>query len=193
MEPKVIIFDGPDNVGKTTQIKMLMKHLIDRPTYVNYFPNIVGISNEQSFEYNKMLYEDMFLLMGQSLIVKRNLIFDRSYLSEFVYGKLYRDQEPRYVFNIEVNGYCQIDTKNMFNVFLIVLIDDYKNLIKREDGNSFSIDENLKRKEVNLFKKAYKESYIDNKILIDTKNKTIEKVNQKILKFLGIEDVKTNK
>lgn len=190
MDSKIIIFDGPDNVGKTTQIKLLMQNLICNPTYINYFPHINGITQQESNNYNIILYNDMFTLMNKAFDKNRNLIFDRSYISEFVYGKLYRNQNTEYIFHIEANGLHYL--KNKLSIFLIIFIDNYKNLINREDGNSFSINEKDKINEIKLFKKAYKKSNIKNKILINVDNKSKEEVNINVLNFLGLNDIKKN-
>jgi len=177
-----IIFEGIDNVGKSTQIKLLQKQLIDKPTHVIHYSAIPGISPEQSKIYSENLYRDMFDLMHDASHRGRNLIFDRSHLGEYVYAPIYRDYSGSYVFEIE--------QEYMYNPFfkhliLFVLIDEPQNAIAREDGNSFSTDVSVKQLEIDKFKKAFELSYISNKFLININGKSIEDVHNSILTFLS--------
>ena len=74
----------------------------------------------------------------------------------------------------------------MNKTYLIVLIDDPENLIKREDGNSFSTDLEKKQLEVDRFVDFFKKSRIGNKIIINIKDKDANQVFEEIKDFLNI-------
>ena len=174
----IIIFEGLDRVGKSTQIKLLQKRLIDKPTHVIHYSAISGITPEQSQNYSEKLYRDMFDMMHDAHYRGRNLIFDRSHLGEFVYAPIYRNYSGNYVFEIE-NEYA---LNPFFNdIFLIVLIDEPESAISREDGNSFSTDITIKQLEISKFKLAYEYSSIKNKCLININGKTIDDVHKLVI------------
>lgn len=177
-----IIFDGIDRCGKTTQIKLLQKHLISKPTHVIHYSAIYGITSKKSREYGEIIYRDMFDLISDAYYKGRNLIFDRSHIGEFVYSPIYRNYSGSYVFGIEQ----EYKLNPFFNhIALIVLIDEPENVIGREDGNSFSTDIEIKKLEIDRFKLAYELTSIKNKLLININGKSIDDVHNLILNFLN--------
>jgi len=179
----VIIFDGLDRTGKSTQIKLLMKYLIDDPTYVIHFTNIPGISSQQSKNYSKMLYNDMFkFIEDNSKIYKRNIIFDRSHIGEYVYAPMYRNYIGSFIYNIEKK---YENTPIFKDIFLFVCVDEAENLLRREDGHSLSSNSSiLKVHEIKMFESAFNLSLIKNKLLININNKSIETVHNEIIQFI---------
>jgi len=133
---KFILFEGLDNTGKTTQMKNLLSCFLAQPTFSIHFSGIKNITNQQAINYNKIFYNDLFQLMKESN-GKRNLICDRSHIGEYVYGFIYRKYNPDYIFEIE-NKWKNEDFWK--NIYLITFVDDVENVIKREDGESFSIE-----------------------------------------------------
>jgi thymidylate kinase len=181
---KFILCEGIDRVGKDTQIKELLPKLVNNPTQVFHYSSIKGLSKQESKKYSKMLYTDMFKIMKQSFSGdKRNLIFNRAHLGEFVYGPLYRKYKGDYIFNIE-KKFEKYDFWD--SVYLITFIDTPENLIAREDGDSFSIDPKMKQKEIDLFKEATEKSLIKNKMIMNINGKSIEQVHNEICIFLGV-------
>ena len=171
-----IIIDGPDNVGKTTQIRNIKNYFNNLPFHTIHYSNIVQKSIEDTINYSKKLYKELFELLNS----KYNFICDRCHLDELVYGNIYRGYSGDYV--IELEKECNLD--KLENLFLIILIDTPENLIKRDDGKSFSIDLDKKKKEIELFKEAFKKSTIKNKILIDINGKNENEVFDEIINFL---------
>jgi len=178
----IIIFESPDNLGKDTQIKLLQKFLIDKPTHIFHYSNISGISNKDCKKYSKKLYTDTFKII-KKLYKNRHLIFNRFLIGEYVYSPIYRNYNGDYIFNIE-KKYC--NEKFWDDIYLISFTDSIENIINREDGKSFSIDPLIKQQEISLFKEAIEKSIIKNKIIIDINGKSIEQVHQEIYKFLGV-------
>lgn len=168
----IIMMEGPDNVGKSTQIKMLLKYLIDKPTYVIHFSGISGITSNESRKYSELMYDDMFNIIKEANNNDRNLIFDRSHIGEFVYSPLYRNYSGEYIFDIE-KKYLDI----IKNVYLFTFIDNPVNLLKREDGNSFTIDVHKKEQEIDLFKEAYRKTNIKHKYIVDVSEQSIDSVH----------------
>lgn len=184
-----IIFEGLDNTGKDTQIKLIHKYLIDKPTHVLHYSAIKNISSQQSRKYCEKLYVDVFKLMNDS-INKRHLIFNRSWLGEYVYSPLYRNYSGEYVFKIEERFK---DTYYFERINLIIFIDTAENLITRDDGQSHSIDVEMKNKEIKMFREVYYKTNIQNKIIININNKSIEDVHIEIKNFLKLKDIINDK
>lgn len=176
---KVIIFEGLDRVGKTSQIKLLLKYLLDNPTYVIHFSGIPGIEPATSRKYSEIMYDDMFNLIRDANDNNRNLIFDRSHLGEYVYSPIYRKYSGEFIFDIEKKHVDVIK-----NVHLFVLIDTPANLLEREDGNSFTLDINKKQHEIDLFKEAFDKTNIRHKYLIDINKQSINTVHTFIRNIL---------
>lgn len=174
----VIIFEGVDNSGKDTQIRLIKKHLLTLPTHVLSYSDIKGISSTLHKDILKKQYEDGVQIIKES-IKKRNLIFNRFLFGENIYSFKYRGYDGGYIFNIEKNL-----LKHQDDTYLIVFVDNEKNLLKREDGLSFSKNLKDKKYEVEKFKETYNKSKIKNKILINIENKKIEDVYEEVRNFL---------
>lgn len=173
----LIIVEGPDNVGKTTQIRNISKLLNDN----NIINHTLHYSNLQSDILNgneirknsKIMYDNMINISNST---SDFFISDRFHLGEYVYGKIYRNYDnPTNIFDIE---------KLTDNILLIVLIDSAENLISRDDNKSFSINKNIKNKEIELFIESYNLSKFK-KILINIENKNIDSVWSEIHIFLN--------
>jgi len=120
------------------------------------------------------------------MIYERYFIYDRSHLGESVYSPIYRNYSGDYVFDIEKES-KDFGCKTINSCALIVFVDEPENLIKRDDGLSFSVDLDKKQDEINRFIEAFNKSNIKKKILINIKDRSIEEVHEIIVKFL--EDV----
>ena len=166
---KLIIFEGPDRIGKSTQVKKLFQlmNMSENkiPTIMlhnAYFPIIqstIDFKKEQIQKYYNY-YENQMNVLCEGR--DANWILDRSHLGEWVYGQLYRKYKSYDIF--ELDNFIQ----KYFDCYLIVMIDDSERLIEREDGNSFSQkDLGLKQKEIYLFKEVYYNSKITKKFLIN--------------------------
>ena len=182
--PQSIIIEGPDNVGKGTQIQIIREYIAKKNIASHYlhYSNIKGISNKHQIErISKCLYTEMFQLIDLSSQPRIVMILDRAHLGEFVYSPMYRHYSGDYVWDLEK------DFKNRnigyMNTKLIVFIDNPENLVKRDDGLSFSIELDKKKEEVERFVKAYETSVLQKK-LINIKNKSIDDVWFEVKEFL---------
>jgi len=176
---KFLIFEGPDNTGKGTQIKLVHENCTERLFHTVHYSGLGFPLPEQHIEYSKELYEDMFKMMFDSK-VDRNFIFDRSHLGEMVYAPLYRKYDGDYVLDIE-KKYTE-DLAN--NLYLIVFINDPETILKRDDGLSYYQNLDGVRQEVNYFIEAYNKSQIHNKILINVGNKTPQEIHEIVMDFI---------
>ena len=178
----IIIIEGLDRVGKDTQIKLLQTNLVDKPCHIFHYSAIKNIDNKFCKKYSKKLYNDGFKIIGK-LYKNRHLIFNRFLLGETVYSPIYRKYSGDYIYKLEQ----KYQKKDFFKeIYLITIIDDVDNLLKREDGLSFSIDPTKKQKEIDGFTDAYNRSNIVNKKLININNKSIDEVHLEICDFLKI-------
>lgn len=155
----IYLVEGPDRTGKSTFIDML------RSTLKN--PYIMTIhcgkppKDVDNVEWTKRHYLN---LISRILYLNNNghdVILDRSWLGETVYGPLYRNTD------IPLNFFERLisDFNNQFK--LVLFLDSAESLLSREDGNSHSNDLEFKNKELSLFLNSYNESIIKNKYLVD--------------------------
>lgn len=148
-----------------------------------HYSNVKQSNTFEVIKYNKKLYSEMFHMMLNSLKDDNSgVICDRSHLGEIVYGNIYRGYTGDYVIDIEKNFHHIIDLWN--NLFLITLIDEPQNLISREDGLSFSINIEKKKREIELFEMAHNISTINNKLIININNKDENKVFEEVKEFI---------
>ena len=53
-----IIIDGPDNVGKTTQIRNIKNYFNNLPFHTIHYSNVTQKSIEDTINYSKKLYKE---------------------------------------------------------------------------------------------------------------------------------------
>lgn len=177
----VIIFEGLDRCGKSTQIKRLMKHFTDKPIQWLHYSSIKGLSAEEQTAWFQKEFRHMFSLIQDN---SAHWFLDRSHLGERVYGTLYRPNvDTSYVFDLE-----QEFKVNQMDMYLFVFYDSSLGNLKRDDGDSYSTDEDIVRKEIDLFKKAAVDSSIKNKMLIDIAGKNPDEVEMQIFDYLSFEN-----
>lgn len=165
----LIIFEGQDRVGKDTQIKLLIKY-INNYEYIHFKKPSSKINAIRDIIINiKKIQENP----------NKIWIWNRSHISDYIYGKIYRKYNSDYIFDVEKKY------KKIFeNAYLIFLFCDIKTLLEREDGQSPSGKEINKYKELNRYYSAIEKSIIQNKLKI--KNINIQETNEKIKLFLKI-------
>jgi thymidylate kinase len=177
---KFIIVEGLDRCGKDTQIGLIQKAFKEETFQVFHYNKIPFDTQEDTIDFSKRLYDDMFRMMEENLGKTRNLIFNRSHLGESVYAPLYRKYDGDYIFEIE----DRYDEALAQNLFMIVLVNDPSILAKRDDGNSLSKGEDDIRKEKEMFERAYFKSKIKNRLLVDVGTETPREVLSVILQFI---------
>lgn len=196
----VVLFDGLDNTGKTTQIQKLVSYFANKDmiSTVCKYSKFDKLDKKKEEKFSKRFYKDYFekivnwpdkVIPDPAYIAEdnihyihdNNLILDRGHISEAVYASMYRSYSGDYVWDMEK---C---LENKYNIYLIVLIDSVEKAIEHEDGLSLSNgDADKINIEISKFTEAYKKSCIPNKIIIDINGLSIEEVFAQIIKFLDI-------
>lgn len=164
----VIIVEGLDNTGKSTYIDKLKEHLLssenlqDNDVMIFHFNPIIGRTNEESAnltdEYNIAAVESILNCMRKDKL--KYIILDRSWISEYVYGQIYRGRNSSDILQkiTDLNEYLTyyIGYGNIYlNMFLV---NDPNFVIKNEDGDSLSIGNNQYEqieKEIKLFNEVF--------------------------------------
>ena len=125
----VIIVEGMDRCGKSTIIKKIRKYFVYHNW--NQLTFLKGTGNkEQDLQTNI----DAINLVKTALYNDIDLILDRSWYSEIVYSSIYRG----YLQDILLVKERELLYAFSHQIYLIMLIDRKKNLIKREDGESIT-------------------------------------------------------
>ena len=196
----VVLFDGLDNTGKTTQIQKLVSYFANKDmiSTVCKYSKFDKLDKKKEEKFSKRFYKDYFekivnwpdkVIPDPAYIAEdnihyihdNNLILDRGHISEAVYASMYRSYSGDYVWDLEK---C---LENKYNIYLIVLINSVEKAIEREDGLSLSNgDADKINIEISKFAEAYKKSCIQNKIIIDINGLSIEEVFAQIRKFLDV-------
>ena len=180
----IIIFEGLDRCGKSTQIQKLIHLLHDKSVHQLHYSSVKGFPTKEETEtYSCKMYSDMFNLI-HSHYKDMHFVLDRSHLGEMVYGPIYRGYAGDYVLSIE--NYWRADKEFWDQIHLITFIDKPENVIKRDDGLSFTVDVEKKQKEIDLFVNATNKSFILNKYVLNVDKKDIETVYNELRSVLKI-------
>ena len=184
MVTKLIIVDGMDNTGKSTLIARLTKvleSLGNTTITIHSQKPPKDIAPEDTSAYQHKYYLDLINMLTTLKSERKYdyIILDRGWISEYVYGPLYRNRSKQEI--VEDNIVLDKKVLSLFNipsdVYLIMLLGSTKFLLSREDGKSLSDnDDNLIELERTEFEKGYDYSLIDKKIYyeVDSDNEYIE-------------------
>lgn len=198
----VIIVEGLDNTGKSTYINKLKEHLLssenlqDNDVMIFHFNPIIGRTNEESAnltdEYNIAAAESILNCMRKDK--HKYIILDRSWISEYVYGQIYRGRNSDDILQKikDLNEYLTyyIGYNNVFlNMFLV---KDPNFVIKNEDGDSLSIGNDQYKKiekEINLFNEIFDVCDLRKaKVYVDTSTDnefmTFNELNEKLSEII---------
>ena len=184
MVTKLIIVDGMDNTGKSTLIARLTKvleSLGNTTITIHSQKPPKDIAPEDTSAYQHKYYLDLINMLATLKSERKYdyIILDRGWISEYVYGPLYRNRGKQEI--VEDNIVLDKKVLSLFNipsdVYLIMLLGSTKFLLSREDGKSLSDnDENLIELERTEFEKGFDYSLIDKKIYyeVDSDNEYSE-------------------
>ena len=184
MVTKLIIVDGMDNTGKSTLIARLTKvleSLGNTTITIHSQKPPKDIAPEDTSAYQHKYYLDLINMLATLKSERKYdyIILDRGWISEYVYGPLYRNRDKQEI--VEDNIVLDKKVLSLFNipsdVYLIMLLGSTKFLLSREDGKSLSDnDESLIELERTEFEKGFDYSLIDKKIYyeVDSDNEYIE-------------------
>lgn len=185
MITKLIIVDGMDNTGKSTLIARLtnvLEQLGNTTITIHSQKPPKDIAPEDTAAYQHKYYLNLIdRLVSLKHEHKYNyIILDRGWVSEYVYGPLYRNRSKQEIVedNIVLDKKVLSEFSTMpSDVYLIMLLGSTQFLISQEDGKSLSDnDETLINIEREEFEKGYDYSLIDKKNYyeVDSDNDYIE-------------------
>ena len=179
MTSTVILFEGPDRLGKSTQLLKTKKwfEAKGRTPHVLHYSNVKAPDPEKA---SRKLYTQEFELFSFAHAFGLDLLLDRSHLGEAVYSPIYRGYSGDYVFDLEKKH-----LKPDQDVRLVLFVDDPENVVAREDGKSFSADVERKTIEMEAFVEAFEKSSIQLKTVVDIDGKSIEDVWFELEGFLS--------
>ena len=163
---KLLIVEGLDRCGKDTIIQRLMT---DHPHFIrSHFGYPKGNTADEKHEYQVYSFGIEFSMQriirtayGSNYFQDGLYVWNRSHIGECVYGPMYREKDPEWVFDTEESYFAEDD-----EVYLLYLYADVEFLLKRDDGNSFTTDIEKKKNEARLFEAAVDKSIIKNKMKI---------------------------
>ena len=163
MSKKLIIIEGTDNVGKDTVINQLLNKYKDVKVYHCEKPKLKDAIEAAKEQYNS------FLSLAKESVKNNhsNIIHNRSWYGEYVYGVKYRNNDENEV-KKSILEFEKIILNNIDDVCLIMLLSDNSDfLVKNDDGLSISqAKKELIEDETKRFKDIFKFSTIPNKHII---------------------------
>ena len=178
---KYIILEGPENSGKSTQVKNLIENLSHLQFHKLHYSSLPFKNDTKKCqEYSLKLYSNMFKMLKELKTKDVNFILDRSHLGESVYSPLYRGYSGDYVFELE----SKYVDKLRDELYLITLVNDVDTLYDRNDGKSLYENKEQLSAEINGFEIAHRKSNIKNKLLINTSNMNPIQIRNIILDFI---------
>lgn len=139
---KLIIFEGPDNTGKSTIINNLTTKLNNYKVFHFIAPNQTPVS-ENEIVCNKENCIQFAKDIREKYVHKYDyVILDRSWYSEYVYGQKYRNREEEEVVAEIINIEEILNASNSFDFekdsYLFILKANSDFLANNEDGVSLS-------------------------------------------------------
>lgn len=180
---QVFIIEGPDRCGKGTIIENLIRYTNAQNYLILHSgkPNTKNLSTQQIKE-NQYNYN-----YNQIKLIKENyqnydlIIFDRSYIGEYVYGNLYRNMNYTIenLQDFEQSSFINwLNKTNNCSLQLILVSDSPENRLSREDGNSLSgFKLGVMKSEELLFKEYFNASTIENKFYLDWTKEDFSQLN----------------
>ena len=178
MIPKILIIEGPDNCGKDFVINLINNIISENKSWcyphVEYHctkpkipDNIKSRTNKINYVTNK--YKDILVAAfdnfncGYSFVknelIPEYIIFNRSWLGEYVYGNIYRDfndDESDYIQDI-IRKYIIYDRYYDKENFIYIQLTANIDWLQRNDDNK-SLSDN-KRELIELEQKRFNDIY----------------------------------
>jgi thymidylate kinase len=180
---QVFIIEGPDRCGKGT----IIENLIRCTNAQNYLILHSGKPNTKNLSAQRVKENQYYYNHNQIKLIKENyqnydlIIFDRSYIGEYVYGNLYRSMNytPEDLKNFEQSSYINwLNKTHNCSLQLILVSDSPENRLSREDGNSLAgFKLGVMKSEELLFKEYFNASTIENKFYLDWTKEDFSQLN----------------
>lgn len=183
MKPSLVIFEGPDGIGKSTQAEMFAKRwdakLICQPSN----DNIVSFIRAEAKKNPKFTPFERQLLIAQSHTVDaftkfpgdHNIVMDRSLLSGFVYGEITNVEAPDLaLLQIILERVYQHNVAGKYHV-TIAFLKANKSLKVKDEGDVFEAVEWGRL--ASLYQNQYQvlqNQRLDGKFLLDPEERVVE-------------------
>lgn len=176
----IIAFDGPDNVGKGTQIGLLRKWLKHIPFVLTNLDRPHGSTDDEKINYGLQASKNH--LVAKMAIWEKGIpqIVDRMHYTEYAYSVLRGGHTIKTILELE-NEFK--DLKD--DLFTIIFIDKVENISARDDGKSVykANDYQNITKITNRFIEIAEKSLFNNKV-INIHNKNILTVENEVQSIL---------
>lgn len=156
---KIYIIEGQDRCGKTSLINVIRNKLTNPKVLTIHSSKPPKVANveEWSREYYKNLINTCIQLHSEGF----DIILDRAWLGEVVYGPIYR----KTALTLQELEYSLIGHTDKFS--LVVMTDSGENIAARSDGLSLSDDIDKLNNERALFESATLSSIIATKSIVN--------------------------
>lgn len=134
---RLIILEGLDRCGKSTQLEKLKNHFLNQNYKVNTYH--AGRPKHPAKDYSVSYYIQQMYKIYDELIKDPNLIIilDRSFIGEIVWGD-YRGYSGAESFIEIIN--CSVAEKLLNMAHIFIFKDELERLREREDGESMFSD-----------------------------------------------------
>lgn len=176
----ILIIEGQDKTGKDTLVKACARKYFERnPLVLHCMSPSSSILNPE--EVSKKYYFNLLNFVSLES-PNQNFILNRSHLGEMVYSPLYRGYSGDYVLKLE-SDFLSSDITSK-EVILVTLVDSSHSRLSREDEDSISVSKDNSNEEIKHFIEATHKSSIQNKLLVNICNMTIEEVHERVFDFL---------
>ena len=167
----IVIFDGCDNTGKTTIAQALARRLmwtyfkytfVDKSLLAN---DICSIVNENLERYSLQMLEALGGSYGRGV----NIIIDRHYPSDYVYGRMFRNRTLESLRKIE---------EHLIQLRHLIVICTKDEIEVKDDA---FVDKTQQKTANNMFR-DFKNFSNANVLLLDTTDENLEKQLDTIIK-----------
>ena len=141
----LVIFEGADNLGKTSIInKLTDKFKNERDIlYIHFKTPPTDVKNSldwQEHSFMQGVAKCSYMLNIENVLTYTNkniVFFDRSYFGEYVYGQIYRNEDPKKIIKMIEKVHKNHGT---FNVVIVHLTASKEFVISHDDKKSFTSD-----------------------------------------------------
>jgi thymidylate kinase len=159
----IVIIEGLDRCGKSTLVKNLRKHYFKNPHLLVHHssspPKDVDDPSAWEIEHYFSVFNTASLLTHD---YNYDVIFDRFHLGAAVYGKKYRNANPKDVYELDHDMLSEND-----DVVLILLTDNPEEIFARDDGGSLESSIEDYEDTLEAFREAFNASSCPRKLIIN--------------------------
>lgn len=192
---KIIIIEGLDNTGKTTMINRLMQRYKDVLYIHSDKPEWDGDNISCAIRQTESFKNIVKRIIDTSLcnLTKPNaIILDRSWLGEYVYGCMYRDNNDYYVLKMIKECFDDLRYYDEHNCVSLLLTASPEFCMSHDDNMSLSDNDlNKIKEEKDRFEKLFTEYkdiiYGKSKIInVEGENNNYRPINDIYMEIINI-------